>query len=54
MLIMPGTPPGMIWLKFSEMETLDAKLEVQAHAFSKSAQEAIEKSGGTAVKIEYF
>ncbi len=31
--------------------TLDAKLEVKAHAFSKSAQEAIEKSGGTAVKI---
>lgn len=30
---------------------LDAKLEVKAHAFSKSAQEAIEKSGGTAVKI---
>ena len=31
--------------------TLDAKIEVKAHAFSKSAQEAIEKSGGTAVKI---
>ena len=31
--------------------TLDAKLEVKAHAFSKSAREAIEKSGGTAVKI---
>ncbi len=30
---------------------LDAKLEVKAHAFSRSAQEAIEKSGGTAVKI---
>lgn len=30
---------------------LEAKLEVKAHAFSKSAQEAIEKSGGTAVKI---
>ncbi len=31
--------------------TLDAKLEVKAHAFSKTAQESIEKSGGSAVKI---
>ncbi len=31
--------------------TLDAKIEVKAHAFSKSAREAIEKSGGSAVKI---
>jgi large subunit ribosomal protein L15 len=31
--------------------TLDAKLEVSAHAFSKTAQEAIEKSGGTVVKV---
>jgi large subunit ribosomal protein L15 len=31
--------------------TLEAKLEVKAHAFSESAREAIEKSGGTAVKI---
>jgi large subunit ribosomal protein L15 len=30
---------------------LDAKLEVKAHAFSKSALEAIEKSGGTTVTI---
>lgn len=30
---------------------LEVKLEVQAHAFSESAREAIEKSGGTAVKI---
>ncbi len=30
---------------------LETKLEVKAHAFSASAQEAIEKSGGTAVKI---
>ena len=29
---------------------LSAKLNVEAHAFSKSAQEAIEKAGGT-VKI---
>ncbi len=31
--------------------TLEAKLEVTAHAFSKTAQEAIEKSGGTAIKL---
>jgi large subunit ribosomal protein L15 len=31
--------------------TLEAKLEVSAHAFSKTAQEAIEKSGGTVVKV---
>ncbi len=30
---------------------LEAKLEVTAHAFSGSAREAIEKSGGTAVKL---
>lgn len=30
---------------------LDASLEVKAHAFSVSAREAIEKSGGTAVKL---
>jgi large subunit ribosomal protein L15 len=31
--------------------TLDRKLEVHAHAFSKSAKEAIEAKEGTAVKI---
>lgn len=31
--------------------TLSAKLEVTAHAFSKSAEEAITSAGGTAVKI---
>jgi large subunit ribosomal protein L15 len=30
---------------------LTAKLEVSAHAFSKSAEEAIAKAGGTAVKL---
>ncbi len=30
---------------------LDAGLEIKAHAFSRSAREAIEKSGGKAVKI---
>lgn len=31
--------------------TLTAKLEVTAHAFSKSAEEAITSAGGTAVKL---
>lgn len=31
--------------------TLTAKLEVEAHAFSKSAEEAIQAVGGTAVKL---
>ncbi len=32
--------------------TLTAKLEVKAHAFSKSAEEAIKNAGGTAIKIQ--
>lgn len=31
--------------------TLTAKLEVEAHAFSKTAEEAITSAGGTAVKL---
>ncbi|HHT30466.1 MULTISPECIES: 50S ribosomal protein L15 [Petrimonas] len=31
--------------------TLSAKLEVEAHAFSKSAEQAITSAGGTAVKL---
>ncbi len=31
---------------------INSKIEVKAHAFSKSAQEAIEKAGGTATIIE--
>lgn len=31
--------------------TLSAKLEVEAHAFSKSAQDAITSAGGAAVKL---
>jgi large subunit ribosomal protein L15 len=31
--------------------TLTAKLEVEAHAFSKSAEAAIQAVGGTAVKL---
>jgi len=30
---------------------LTAKLEVEAHAFSKSAEQAIVNAGGTAVKL---
>ncbi|MCB0803262.1 MAG: 50S ribosomal protein L15 [Flavobacteriales bacterium] len=32
--------------------TLDSKVEIKAHAFSKSAKEAIESKGGTAEIIE--
>lgn len=32
--------------------SLTAKLEVEAHAFSKSAEEAITSAGGTAVKLQ--
>ncbi|HBU46452.1 MAG TPA: 50S ribosomal protein L15 [Porphyromonadaceae bacterium] len=31
--------------------TLSAKLEVEAHAFSKTAEQAISSAGGTAVKL---
>lgn len=31
---------------------LTAKLEVKAHAFSKTAEEAIKNAGGTAIKIQ--
>ena len=32
--------------------TLTAKLEIKAHAFSKTAEEAIKTAGGTAIKIQ--
>lgn len=32
--------------------TLTAKLEIKAHAFSKTAEEAIKNAGGTAIKIQ--
>ena len=32
--------------------TLTAKIEVKAHAFSKTAEEAIKNAGGTAIKIQ--
>ena len=39
-------------LKILGNGALTAKLEVHAHAFSKSAEEAITKAGGTTVKIQ--
>lgn len=39
-------------LKVLGKGTLTAKLEVTAHAFSKSAEEAIKNAGGTAIKIQ--
>ena len=39
-------------LKILGNGTLTSKLEVKAHAFSKSAEEAITNAGGTAVKIQ--
>ncbi len=38
-------------IKILGMGELKAKLEVSAHAFTKSAIEAIEAQGGTATKI---
>ncbi|MDD2226310.1 MAG: uL15 family ribosomal protein, partial [Dysgonamonadaceae bacterium] len=32
--------------------SLTAKLEVEAHAFSKSAAEAIKSAGGTVIKLQ--
>lgn len=32
--------------------TITAKIEVKAHAFSKTAEEAIKNAGGTAIKIQ--
>ena len=39
-------------LKILGKGTLTAKLEVSAHAFSKTAEEAIKNAGGTAIKIQ--
>ena len=39
-------------LKILGNGALTAKLEVHAHAFSKSAEEAIKNAGGTAIKIQ--
>ena len=39
------------WLKVLGNGTLTNKLEVEAHAFSKTATAAIEAAGGTVVKL---
>jgi large subunit ribosomal protein L15 len=51
MLVSAGYASRNDLIKILGNGTLEAKLEVSAHAFSKTAQEAIEKSGGTAVKV---
>lgn len=51
MLVSAGYASRNDLIKILGDGTLDAKLEVSAHAFSKTAQEAIEKSGGTVVKV---
>ncbi|MFO7923371.1 MAG: 50S ribosomal protein L15 [Bacteroidales bacterium] len=50
-LVSAGFASGNDLIKILGNGKLNTKLEVKAHAFSGSAQEAIEKSGGTAVKI---
>ena len=39
-------------LKILGKGSLTSKLEVKAHAFSKTAEEAIKNAGGTAIKIQ--
>lgn len=46
-----GLVTGKHLVKILGRGTLTAKLEVQAHAFSKSAEQAITTVGGTAVKL---
>ncbi len=50
-LVNAGFASGNDLVKILGGGKLDAKLEVRAHAFSESAREAIEKSGGSAIKI---
>ncbi len=50
-LIEAGLATGKTPVKILANGNLSAKLEVHAHAFSRSAIEAIESSGGKAVKI---
>lgn len=51
MLIQAGLAPKNKKVKILGNGTLTLKLEVKAHAFSKSAQEAIEALQGTAIKL---
>ena len=46
-----GLVTGKSLVKILGRGTLTAKLEVEAHAFSKSAEQAITTVGGTAVKL---
>lgn len=50
-LIKAGLAAPKHLIKVLGKGSLSAKLEVKAHAFSKSAEEAITKAGGTTVKI---
>jgi large subunit ribosomal protein L15 len=50
-LVNAGLVPKNANIKILGKGTLTQKLEVKAHAFSKSAQEAIEAKQGTAIKL---
>ena len=50
-LVMAGLVSKNAQVKILGKGTLERKLEVQAHAFSKSAVEAIEANKGTVVKL---
>ncbi len=51
-LIKAGVMAPKNLLKVLGKGSLTAKLEVKAHAFSKTAEEAIKNAGGTAIKIQ--
>ncbi len=50
-LVKSGIVSSKQLIKVLGKGTLSAKLEVEAHAFSKTAEQAITSAGGTAVKI---
>ena len=51
-LIKAGLMSPKHLLKVLGKGTLTSKLEIKAHAFSKTAEEAIKNAGGTAIKIQ--
>mgnify|MGYP003744923693 FL=1 len=51
-LIKSGIVSSKQLVKILGKGSLTAKLEVEAHAFSKSAEEAIKSAGGTVVKLQ--
>lgn len=51
-IIKAGLMSSKHLLKVLGNGALNSKLEVKAHAFSKSAEEAIKNAGGTAIKIQ--